>query len=154
MRGSEDLLRRFLEAAAVLQPVHKLGPILVQVPPTFKADPAILESFLSLRPRAFRFAFEVRHPSWHTEETYALLRRHETALCMAETDKEPAPETLTAGFAYLRLRKDNYTPAELATWRGKLESWLAQGIDVFVYLKHEEEGKAPAFARLLLGAKG
>lgn len=153
LRGAEDLLKRFLEAAAVLQPQNKLGPILVQVPPAFKADAAVLEGFLNLRPPAFRFAFEVRHPSWHTEETYALLRRHETALCMAETDKEPAPETLTANFAYLRLRKENYAPKELAAWRMKIESWLGQGIDVFAYLKHEDEGKAPAFARRLLGAR-
>jgi uncharacterized protein YecE (DUF72 family) len=154
LRDAGENLKRFLEAASVLQPQNKLGPILVQVPPTFKADPAVLESFLSLRPPAFRFAFEVRHPSWHTEETYGLLRRHETALCMAETDKEPAPETLTANFAYLRLRKEDYTPKELSAWRAKIETWLAAGVDVFVYLKHEDEGKAPAFARRLLDAKG
>jgi uncharacterized protein YecE (DUF72 family) len=153
LRGAAETLKRFLEAASVLQPQDKLGPILVQVPPTFKADAAVLDEFLSLRPRAFRFAFEVRHASWHSEETYALLRRHQTALCIAETEDTRAPETLTTDFAYLRLRKEEYTPQEISAWRARIDAWLAQGIDVFVYLKHEDEGRAPALARRLLEAK-
>jgi len=153
LRGAAANLKSFLAAVSVLQPQQKLGPILVQVPPTFKADAVVLDEFLGQRPTAFRFAFEVRHPSWHSEETYALLRRHETALVMAETDKEPAPQALTANFAYLRLRKENYTQQELAAWRARIAAWVAQGIDVFVYLKHEDEGKAPQFARELLAAR-
>lgn len=152
LRGSESTLKRFLEAASVLQTENKLGPILVQVPPTFKADPAVLREFLSLRPPAFRFAFEVRHASWHTEEIYQLLRDRQTALVLAETDKDAAPEAITTDFAYLRLRKEEYSPGELKVWRKRIDGWLAQGIDVFVYLKHEDEGKAPALARRLLEA--
>ncbi|MBI3404820.1 MAG: DUF72 domain-containing protein [Acidobacteria bacterium] len=153
LRGSASILKSFLSAVSVLQPENKLGPILVQVPPTFKADPVVLDEFLSQRPPAFRFAFEVRHPSWHTEETYALLRRHSTALVIAETEKDAAPEAITSNFTYLRLRKEEYTPKELAAWRARIDAWLAQGVDVFVYLKHEDEGKGPAFARRLLDAK-
>lgn len=152
LRGSEAILKRFLEVASLLQQEEKLGPILVQVPPTFKAEPGVLNEFLSLRPPAFRFAFEVRHASWHTPETYSLLQRHETALVMAETDKEPAPEAITTNFAYLRLRKEDYTPAELAAWRKRIEGYVTQGMDVYVYLKHEDAGKGPAFARQLLDA--
>lgn len=150
LRNAAGILKSFLTAVSVLQPASKLGPILVQVPPTFKADAPVLDEFLSLRPRAFRFAFEVRHASWHTGETYALLQRHETALVMAETDKEPATEALTAPFLYLRLRKENYTAKELASWRNRIRKWLEQGLDVFAYLKHEDEGKAPQIARQLL----
>jgi len=152
LRNAAGVLKSFLSAISVLQPANKLGPVLVQVPPTFKADPAVLDEFLSLRPAAFRFAFEVRHPSWHTGETYALLQRYETALVMAETDKEAATEALTANFLYLRLRKEDYTSKELASWRGRIAKWLDQGLDVFAYLKHEDEGKAPLFARQLLGS--
>ncbi len=155
LRGAESALKRFLEAASVLQGPQngdKLGPVLVQLPPTFQADLGLLDEFLALRPRAFRFALEVRHPSWHTEEMYALLRKHETALCHAESDKEPAPEVLTAPFTYLRLRRDEYTTKQLADWRARIAAWLARGIDVFAYLKHEEEGKAPAYARKLLAS--
>ena len=153
LRNSESTLKRFLEVASILADGERLGPILVQLPPTFRADRNVLEEFLKLRPRAFRFALEVRHPSWHSEETYALLRQYETALCVAETDKESPPEVLTADFTYVRLRREAYTPKQLSGWRERFHAWLAQGIDVYVYCKHEDAGKAPAYARRLLGQK-
>lgn len=152
LRGVEQTLRRFLEVASILQEGDRLGPVLVQLPPTFKADLAVLDAFLKLRPRAFRFAFEVRHASWHTPQTLDLLRAHHTALCIAENDKGSAPEELTADFAYLRLRKENYSAQELAAWRAKCDAWLAAGRDVYVYFKHEDQGQAPALARKLLVA--
>jgi len=150
LRGVEETLRRFLEVASILQEGDRLGPVLIQLPPTFKADLATLDAFLKLRPRAFRFAFEVRHESWHTPETLDLLRAHQTALCIAETDKGSPPEELTADFAYVRLRKEDYTTKEIAAWRAKFDAWLAAGGDVYVYFKHEDQGQAPALARKLL----
>lgn len=149
LRNCEDILKRFLEAASVLADGDHLGPILIQLPPTFRAELEVLESFLKLRPRSFRFVLEVRHSSWHCEETYALLRRHQTALCLAETDKDTPPEVLTADFAYVRLRREEYTPKQLSVWRQRFDAWLEQGIEVYAYCKHEDAGKAPAYARLL-----
>ena len=85
LRDCESTLKRFLEVASILNDVDHLGPILIQLPPTFKFDRPLLEDFLALRPPAFLFAFEVRHPSWYTDETYAVLRQHNTALCLSET---------------------------------------------------------------------
>ncbi len=150
LRNCEETLKRFLEVASVLGIGDHLGPILVQLPPTFRADLNVLEDFLKLRPQAFRFALEVRHASWHSEETYALLRKHEVALCLAETDKESPPEVLTADFTYIRLRRESYTPKELSAWRTRFDAWLRQGVEVYVYCKHEDAGKAPAYARRLL----
>lgn len=151
LRGCESTLRRFLEVASVLNDGAHLGPILVQLPPTFKFDRPLLEDFLSLRPPAFLFAFEVRHPSWYTEETYAVLRKHETALCLSETEKQTPPDVITAGFTYARLRLEDYTPKQLQAWRKRFDGWLAQGVDAYVYCKHEDEGKAPEYARQILG---
>lgn len=151
LRNCESTLKRFLEVASVLLEGNKLGPILVQLPPNFKFDAALLEEFLGLRPRAFRFAFEVRHASWYTEETYALLRRFETALCLAETDDFEPPDVVTAGFVYVRLRKEEYSAKELAAWRKRFEAWMDGGVDVYVYVKHEDAGKGPKYARALLG---
>ena len=153
LRNSEPLLKHFLQMVSLLDDGDHLGPILIQLPPTFRADLAVLEEFLAQRPRAFRFAFEVRHASWHAEETYALLRKHETAWCLAETDDAGTPEVITAPFTYLRLRRDSYTPKQLSAWRQRINGWLGQGLDVYAYLKHEDEGKAPAYARRLLDAK-
>lgn len=151
LRNCEETLKRFLEVASVLQEGDHLGPVLVQLPPTFKFDKPLLEDFLALRPPAFKFAFEVRHPSWYTEETYEVLRECGTALCLAETDKDTPPEVLTADYTYVRLRREEYTAEQLKAWRKRFENWLAQGVDVYVYCKHEDSGKAPAYARVLLG---
>ena len=151
LRNCESTLRRFLEAASVLNEGDHLGPILVQVPPNFKFDGPLLEEFLALRPPAFRFAFEVRHASWYMEETYAMLRKHNVALCLAETETQTPPEVITADFTYVRLRMENYTSKQLGAWKERFDGWLGQGIDVFAYCKHEDEGKAPEYAREILG---
>lgn len=151
LRNCADTLKRFLEVASVLQDGDHLGPVLVQLPPTFKFDKPLLEEFLSLRPPAFRFAFEVRHASWYTEETYVVLRERGTALCLAETEKETPLEVITADFAYVRLRREEYTPKQLKEWRKRFDGWLAQGVDVYVYCKHENAGKAPAYANQIIG---
>ena len=152
LRDCDSTLKRFLEIASVLHDGDHLGPILIQVPPNFKFDRALLEEFLALRPPAFLFAFEVRHPSWYTDETYEVLRRHETALCLSETEKlAPPAEVLTANFTYVRLRLENYTAKQLAAWKKRFDGWLGEGIDVYVYCKHEDSGKAPEYARKLLG---
>jgi uncharacterized protein YecE (DUF72 family) len=150
LRNCQETLKRFLEVASVLSDGDHLGPVLVQLPPNFKYDQPLLEEFLSLRPPAFQFAFEVRHASWYTEETYATLRKHNVALCLAETDDYTPGEILTADFTYVRLRKENYTPKDLTAWKKRFGGWLKQGIDIFAYCKHEDEGKAPAYARQIL----
>ena len=152
LRNCESTLKRFLEVASVLIEGDHLGPVLVQLPPNFKYDQALLEEFLSLKPTAFQFAFEVRHASWYTEETYATLRNNNVALCLAETDKQTPPDLITADFTYVRLRLENYTAKQLAAWRKKFDEWMSQGVDVFAYAKHEDEGKAPKYAREILGS--
>jgi len=153
LRNCESTLKRFLEVASVLNDGDHLGPVLVQLQGNFKFDQPLLEDFLALRPPAFRFAFEVRHDSWYKEETYAVLRKHNTALCLADTDKQDPPDVLTANFTYVRLRRENYTPKQLGEWRKRFDNWLAQGVDVYTYCKHEDEGKGPAFARIVLGQR-
>ena len=154
LRNCESTLKRFVEVANVLLEGERLGPILVQLPPNFKCDRGLLAEFLALRPPAFRFAFEVRHASWYAEETYDLLRQHQTALCIAETDEQAPPEVLTADFTYVRLRRENYMAKEIVAWRKRFDEWTRQGIDVYTYFKHEDEGKAPALARRLLNPAG
>src|SRR5499427_2848972 len=128
LRNCESTLKRFLEVANVLREGNRLGPILVQLPPNFKFDSALLAEFLALRPSAFRFAFEVRHASWYTEETYQLLRKFDTALCLAETDEAAPPAVVTAGFVYVRLRREEYSAKELATWRKRFDDWVKKGV--------------------------
>jgi uncharacterized protein YecE (DUF72 family) len=150
LRACDELLERFLAALAPLARAERLGPVLAQLPPSFRADPPRLDAFLQLVPPLFRFALEVRHPSWLGDETYAVLRRHRVALCLAETDETPAPDVLTADFAYVRLRREAYPPEAIAAWRRRCLDWVAAGRDVYAYFKHEDAGVGPAYARALL----
>jgi uncharacterized protein YecE (DUF72 family) len=151
LRDCEEPLERFLGAASALAGTAKLGPILIQLPPSLRADVPVLEAFLGLAPPVFRWALEVRHPSWLAAATYEALRRHAVALCLAETDDAAPPDVVTAGFVYLRLRRETYASEALAAWRRRCDAWVAAGLDVYAYFKHEDAGRGPAYAGSLLG---
>lgn len=153
LRDCRDVLQHFLAAAAALKARGQLGPLLLQLPPAFPADLLALAGFLSWLPAGVRLALEVRHPSWATDAADALLRAHGAAWCLAETDQAPAREVLTAGFVYVRLRRSVYGAGELEAWRARCAGWLSRGLDVYLYVKHDEAGRAPAVAAALLGAE-
>ena len=144
----------FLQGAQPLAEAGRLGPVLFQLPPNFKADLPLLDEFLASLPRALRAAVEFRHASWFADATYECLRARKAALCIAETEESRPPLELTADFAYFRLRKVLYPPQELTAWRERFEEWRAAGRDLYVYFKHEDQGTAPAYANALLERKG
>jgi len=135
------------EFVAALEPVRaagKLGTLLFQLPPNFKANPELLATFLAAPalngPNALLLAFEFRHESWFSEETYSILRAHNAALCIAESDDLQTPEVQCAStHACYRLRRDGgYSPQEIDALADKF-SKLASALDVFAYFKHEDE---------------
>lgn len=126
-----------------------LGPVLYQLPPNMKKDLGRLVPFLAMLPRGGRSAFEFRHASWFDDEVYAALREHGVALCVADDEKLSTPRVATAGFGYLRLRRPDYPPEGLADWLSfvKGNAWT----DAFVFFKHEDEARGPAYAVQLQG---
>jgi uncharacterized protein YecE (DUF72 family) len=147
LQRCEDLAQAFCRTARTLGP--KLAVLLFQLPPTFKRDDAVLKAFLELLPEGVRAAFEFRHVSWHDEAVFALLRGRNIALCVADSEKMSTPVVTTADYAYFRLRDEGYTPAAIAQW-GRTISALPGIGDAYVYFKHEEQGKGPEFARVLI----
>jgi uncharacterized protein YecE (DUF72 family) len=152
LKNAAEFTDVFFRAIEPLRATHRLGPILFQLPPFFRADPAILEEFLAGLPEDLRYAFEFRHDSWLEETTYAVLRKHNVALCWAETEKFEVPEVTTADFAYFRLRKPEYPPEELQAISNKVRGLLAEGKDVFVFFKHEQSPEGALYAERLLKA--
>jgi uncharacterized protein YecE (DUF72 family) len=147
LKDSKDLAANLFEVAAVLK--KRLGPILFQLPPNFKKDIARLSDFLALLPKPGQAAFEFRHETWFDPETFDLLKKHKVALCIAEADSElKVPFFATANWGYLRLRKENYTDAELKAWVKEVQkqNWS----EAYVYFRHEDTAKGPQFARKLL----
>ena len=149
LRDAAQITTDFLNALRPLRDVGKLGPVLFQLPPYVKFDAALLREFLSALPRNSLAAFEFRHESWFVEDTYRLLREANTALCEAESEKLETPQLQTADFAYLRLRKETYSAAELTQLNGRIGGLLEKG-NAYVYFKHEETPEGALNAERLL----
>jgi uncharacterized protein YecE (DUF72 family) len=147
LKDAGDSVAQFLEVAAALR--KRLGPLLFQLPPNFKKDVSRLRDFLALLPAKRRVAWEFRHPSWFDAEVFELLRDHQVALCLAEAENDlEVPFVATADWGYLRLRRSDYSATELKKWVKRLrqQNWR----DVFVFFKHEDEGKGPRMAKRFL----
>jgi uncharacterized protein YecE (DUF72 family) len=150
LKGAEAFTELFLKQIDPLRVTGRLGPILFQLAPTFKCDVTLLTEYLKLLPSIYKYAFEFRHASWLNEETYAVLRQRNVALCLAESDTFEVPEVITADFVYFRLRKENYSPEERARIAGNARKMLASGRDLFLFFKHEETPAGALYAEELL----
>ncbi|HVE16369.1 MAG TPA: DUF72 domain-containing protein [Chthoniobacterales bacterium] len=122
----------------------KLGAILFQLPPSLKKDVPLLAAFLDGLPAEMRAAFEFRHESWFDDEVFTTLQTRGAALCVAESSDLKTPRVATAPFGYLRLRREDYRPAELS----ELARWVREQKwkDACLYFKHEELAIGPKFA--------
>jgi len=127
----------------------RLGTVLYGLPPNLRKDVVLLREFLNQLPRDLRAAFEFRHASWFDDETFAALRDAGAALCINDMEELSAPFVRTAEHGYLRLRRAEYSQADLASWAERIRGAGFTG-DVFVYLKHEDEAKGPRFAEQLI----
>jgi uncharacterized protein YecE (DUF72 family) len=153
LKNAEEFTRTFLGTLAPFCDSRRLGPILFQLPPTFKADPEVLGHFVQLLPKDYHFAFEFRHESWFSDATYGVLRDHNTALCLAESEERETPEVVTADFIYFRLRKPEYSDSELKTIADKAAQYREQGLDVYALFKHEESPAGALYAERLLASQ-
>jgi uncharacterized protein YecE (DUF72 family) len=156
LRDCDEHVAEFFRFVAPAAAAGKLGLVLFQLPPNFKADLPRLRTFLAAP--AFRvagappIAFEFRHESWFSPEAEALLREHDAALCIAETEDFVSPEIHSAvGHSCFRLRRSGgYKPREITAFATRLLA-LTKDRDVYVYFKHEDEStgalNASAFLR-------
>jgi len=148
LKDAGDAVARFCEVAATLG--DKLGTLLFQLPPFLRKDLALLDAFLPQLPAGTRAAFEFRHASWFDEEVFGRLAAKNLAVCIADSEKLSTPVRITADYAYFRLRDEGYKPDDITRWADTIATSTADCKDVFVYFKHEESGKGPEFARLLM----
>jgi uncharacterized protein YecE (DUF72 family) len=122
----------------------RLGPVLLQLPPNLRAEPAKLAETLRCFPAETRVAVEPRHESWWTDEVRGVLERHGAALCWADRGSRPiTPLWRTAGWGYLRLHEGRARPwphygrAALTSWARRLADTWPDSADVFVYFNND-----------------
>jgi uncharacterized protein YecE (DUF72 family) len=152
LKNAGDLAQAFCRVAASLG--DKLGALLFQLPPNLKKDIAVFDAFLAELPPRVCAAFEFRNPSWFDDEVFDRLKSRNLALCVSDSEKLSAPVRVTADYAYFRLRDEGYTPDDIARWADTIALQTIGCKDVYVYFKHEDEGKGPEFAQLLMRRLG
>lgn len=143
LKNAEQSIGLFLERAERLGDL--LGPILVQLPPRWHADPQRLASFLSAAPRRRRWAVEFRDPSWLCEAVFRVLRDSNAALCVHD-QIDDHPRDPTADWVYLRFHGAGnggcYSHQYLTARSQEMRRHLADGRDVYAYFNNDAEGYA------------
>lgn len=146
LKEVDQALTTFLDRVSLLGPT--LGPILFQLPPRWRFRAERLAAFLAALPRTYRYALELRDPSWLVPAAYDLLRQYGAAFCIYELAGFQSPLEITADFVYVRLHgpggayQGNYSPAVLQTWTRRLQAWEAMGLDAFCFFDNDEAGYA------------
>jgi uncharacterized protein YecE (DUF72 family) len=144
LRDPAEPVERFMSRAEALG--DKLGPVLLQLPPSLPVDLTSLDETLSRFPPGIKVAVEPRHRSWWAPETQRLLERHNAALCWADRLGRPVtPLWRTADFGYLRLHegraqpRPRYGPDALRTWLDRIARSYPTG-PVYVYSNNDPGG--------------
>ncbi|HLM35631.1 MAG TPA: DUF72 domain-containing protein [Gaiellaceae bacterium] len=127
----------------------KMGPLLWQLPPSFRRDDDRLARALDEFPPGQRHCLEFRHPSWFAPDVMALLRERNVALVIGDRPQVHNFQTheLTADFTFLRFHggtrgaNGNYSHGELDEWAERLRAW-SRTVDVFAYFNNDWEGYA------------
>jgi uncharacterized protein YecE (DUF72 family) len=135
----------FLLQSATTELGDSLGAYLFQLPPFLRKDTARLRDFLALLPEGSPAAFEFRHTSWFDDEVYTALADRGASLCIAESGEDiDTPFVPTAGWGYLRLRREDYDDAAVERWVARVRepAWSR----AYVFFKHEDAGTGPRLA--------
>jgi uncharacterized protein YecE (DUF72 family) len=128
----------------------RLGAVLLRVEASTKVDLAMLERLLAAWPRDIPIAFELQDPSWDLDEVHAILRAHGAGLVATDADDADEPVLRRIGpFLYLRLRRTVISDADLTRWAERLEPFLADGLDAYVFLRHDADGTNAVLAERL-----
>lgn len=143
----EEPTRRLMSAAAGLGP--RLGPVLLQLPPTLTAEPERLAACLARFPPDTRVAVEPRHASWWSDTVRQVLADHGAALCWADRAETPVtPLWRTADWGYLRLHEGaaapwpRYGERALGSWVDRAAGAWSDRADVYVYFNNDPGGAA------------
>jgi uncharacterized protein YecE (DUF72 family) len=147
-------MRQFINAMRVLG--ENLGPILIQLPPSFTAiEFETLNQFLATLPTDLQFAIEFRHPSWFNYETVSLLRNHEVCWTSTAYMDLPRQIALTTSFHYIRWlgrhgqfkqkdREQVEVLPQLNWWWNTIQPNLQRVETIYGFFNNDFSGHSPA----------
>ncbi len=150
---SKNSLELMETRLAALDP--KVGPVLFQLPARFQADRRRMAAFLKMLSKRRLYVFEFRHDSWYDETIFALLRKHNVALCLSDHRDAPAPWEVTADHVYVRGHgptgqyKDRYPKKTLEAWARTIKQWRRKRLTTYCYFDNDQKSAAPHDARRL-----
>ncbi len=145
LKGTAEYLSRFYARVGLVG--EKLGIVLWQLPPSLSLDLPLLESFLADLDPEIPQVVEFRHPSWFTQEVYALLERYHIGLCIVSSPALPVVVKATASFAYVRWHGDallyatRYSRRQIEQWADLLSRLPVK--DVYGYFNNDAFAYAP-----------
>jgi uncharacterized protein YecE (DUF72 family) len=149
----KESTKRFFTNVKFLR--EKCGPILFQLPPSWKINIDRLNAFLKVLPVKFRYVFEFRNATWYTQEVFDLLERFNCGFCIYELAGHTSPVIVTTDFVYVRLHgpgdkyQGSYSLTQLKVWAQHCRAWQRKGFDVFVYFDNDQLGYAAFNAQTL-----
>ena len=148
----------FLENALYLK--EKLGPVLFQLPPSFRATRENVKRLEDLLEQVvtedIRVAFEFRHETWCADEIYRIMKKHDAAWVIADSPRYPKAEVVTSDFIYIRMHgseelfSSRYSIEEIKNQAGRIKTWSSNGFDIYTYFNNDYHGYAIENARELL----
>jgi uncharacterized protein YecE (DUF72 family) len=154
LNDPEQATEKFFNNVRFLK--EKLGPILFQLPPTWKKNTERFADFLKILPKKYKYVFEFRNSTWYHEEIIGLLEKYNCAFCIYELAGHRSPANITADFVYIRLHgpgmnkyQGSYSNKQLKEWAAQAREWQREGLDVFIFFDNDEQGFAALNARTL-----
>src|SRR5207245_3437446 len=136
LKDPAEPIRRFFTRARRLE--RTLGPVLYQLPPRWPVNLERLETFLRALPRGRRHTIEFRDPTWYTGAVFALLARHNVALCLHDMAGSSTGRLAIGPFVYVRFHgvhkyAGRYDDATLDAWAEWLAARVREKLPVYAY---------------------
>lgn len=147
----EEPLENFISGCKILK--EKLGALLFQLPPQWNINLERFRKFADLLPDGYQIALEFRNESWFSEQIFEILREKNISFCIYELGEKESPILTTADFVYIRLHgpagpyQGDYSEDSLKNWAEKIENWVSQDKEVYLYFDNDQKGYAPKNAQ-------
>jgi len=146
LKDPKKSTKKFFKTVEVLG--KKLGPILFQLPPSWRPNPERLDNFLKVLPEKYKYTFEFRNSKWFNKKTYGILKKHKAAFCIYHLAGKLSPKENTADFIYIRLHgpkgayEGSYKKSDLKKWVKNFLRWNKEGKEIFCYFDNDQAGFA------------